>query len=784
MNSFKHKLLLCFFTILLGVVVSNAFVSVTDEVSAEELQDEIVIEDAIETEEVSPENAQSISSNDYLFKQYIESRLYKNTADKKSKTRKFRKATLSGINDIIYRKLREQIKDVADGVSDSTIFEVSLEDLGLKEKTWAATDLGVTTIVVNGSITQEAKTALTEKLGIDLEQIITELLFDCPYDLYWYDKEAAIRLSNPKIAAKKIKNVWHLYLTSGLTTSFEVSEDYSTGNKYEVDTSRAVRVNHAVEKAKELVQTAENETDHDKLTEYKNDICELVEYDIHAAYDMTMPYGDPWQVISVFDEDTTTNVVCEGYAKAYQYLCDLTDFEGDVKCISVSGVMTDSNSSEGHMWNILCMGNGKNYLADITNSDDDSTDDPNRLFMAGYISGDIASGYTFKGKTGSLRYIYDKDSISTFDDELILAPQGSCIHNLFRNDAIEPTETEDGQIEYWVCSLCGNLYSDVNAVKEIYPEDIIIPAGTEELDSVYRLYGDTRYETSLQVANDYKEKLRIDQFDTVILADGRNYADALAGSYLSCILDAPILLVDSNQNHITAVQAYIKANLTKNGKIYLLGGTAAVPDKAVTGLSGYRVSRLWGKDRYETNLAILEEATQHKKTNEILVCSGIGFADSLSAAAIGEPILLVKNSLQDSQQQYLKSLNETMTFYIIGGTGAVSDQVKKELIAYGTASRIGGSTRYETSVNVARKFFNSSKAAVLAYGKDFPDGLCGGALAYSERVPLILAANGKTEFVAAYADENAIHVGTVLGGPALISDASVDLIFDSISVIR
>lgn len=296
--------------------------------------------------------------------------------------------------------------------------------------------------------------------------------------------------------------------------------------------------------------------------------------------------------------------------------------------------------------------------------------------------------------------------------------------------------------------------------------------------SISRIYGDTRFETSLKAADELKKQLNVDKFDTVILAYGKNYADALAGSYLSCAADAPILLVDSSKKHIDPVQAYIRNNLSPGGKIYLLGGESVVPESAVAGLNGYEVERLWGSDRYATNIKILEETQKYSGTeSEILVASGTGFADSLSASAVGKPILLVKNTLQDGQKEYLESLGEGLTFTIIGGTGAVSDSMKNELNAYGTTDRINGSTRFETSVNVARRYFLTPESCVLAYGMDFPDGLCGGAVAHAMGGPLILAANNRTQFATAYVYRTDISRAIVLGGPALISDQSVDLIF-------
>ena len=304
-----------------------------------------------------------------------------------------------------------------------------------------------------------------------------------------------------------------------------------------------------------------------------------------------------------------------------------------------------------------------------------------------------------------------------------------------------------------------------------------IPKKESEEISVDRIYGSTRFETSLLVADKLKEKLGKDKFDVVILAYGRNYADALAGSYLSNVLSAPILLVDSGKDRINAVQAYIKNNLNAGGTIYLLGGTAVVPDSAVAGLNGYTVTRLWGKDRFETNIAILQEAAKFTGDREILVCSGGGFADSLSAAAVGRPILLVRSNLLDSQKHYLKKLGGNKKFCIIGGEGAVTDWIADELEVYGTVERIGGSTRYETSVNVAKRFFTSPENGVFAFGQDFPDGLCGGALAYASGAPLILTATGRTEFAEAYALEANMLTGMALGGPTLISENSMNAIF-------
>ena len=82
-----------------------------------------------------------------------------------------------------------------------------------------------------------------------------------------------------------------------------------------------------------------------------------------------MAYGNPWQLIWVFDNDDSTNVVCEGYSKAFQYLCD-KGFAGSstISCDTVTGTMGGATGAGNHMWNLVTI-DGDSYLADITNSD-------------------------------------------------------------------------------------------------------------------------------------------------------------------------------------------------------------------------------------------------------------------------------------------------------------------------------------------------------------------------------------------------------------------------------
>lgn len=317
----------------------------------------------------------------------------------------------------------------------------------------------------------------------------------------------------------------------------------------------------------------------------------------------------------------------------------------------------------------------------------------------------------------------------------------------------EATLEEPGVMEY-ACTVCGGSY---------------------QAAYMYRIYGEDRCETARKAADELKKVLGIEKFDTIIIASGDAFADALAGSYLSAVKQAPILLHRDSQQSKNV--EYIRNNLNAGGTVYILGGSDAVPGSVAAALNSYNVKRLGGMTRFETNVAILEEAGV--SGGELLVCTGYEFADSLSASATGLPILLVhsgKTELNETQTEYLEKLNLSR-ITIIGGSSAVNEELAGELAEYGTVRRLGGTTRFETSVLVAKTFFEAPASVILAYGWNFPDGLCGGPLANALNAPLLLTESAEYEAAEAYVTGHGITKGAVLGGSILIGDEAVWEIF-------
>ena len=304
---------------------------------------------------------------------------------------------LQGMNKTIYDFLKTQITAVANGTLTSTEFTIGDGNAVLS---WTKADLGVSTIISGGSVTAEANQAANEKFTqtIDVNKIVNSLLTDCPYELYWYNKiKGASVMTNRSCTDSEVK------ITS-IVFKFAVSEDYASG-EYTVDASKIAATAGAVNNAKAIVAKYAGKSDVEKLTAYKNEICQLTDYNHAAADNPSTPYGNPWQLVSVFDNNPGTKSVCEGYAKAFKYLCDLSDFDGDVSCYIVDGYMQGGTGEGNHMWNVVQI-DGGTLLVDVTNCDDGTIGAPDQLFLK--VGQKNGSWYAIDCGSDTIYYTYSE----------------------------------------------------------------------------------------------------------------------------------------------------------------------------------------------------------------------------------------------------------------------------------------------------------------------------------------------------------------------------------------
>ena len=279
----------------------------------------------------------------------------------------------------IYMALREKVAQIARGKENSTVINVS--NIPLKSP---------------------------ETDGVQILRVMGLLWLSCPFDLYWYEEQSGFYFD---------------YSYSGsslnLTIKMPVSQDYRKG-QYEIDENKKVVALKALQNAIKIADEATG-SDYDKIMYFKNKICELVKYDTASNNDQIKGKikagNNPWQMVSVFDNNTSTNVVCAGYSKAFKYLCD----RAGIECKVVNGVCGGA-----HVWNVVTL-EGKNYIVDVTNCDSGSSGFPDKLILVG-AEGSIADGYKALGTPMVYRYYTAKDSGVT-DMEFVFGTSGLIISN-------------------------------------------------------------------------------------------------------------------------------------------------------------------------------------------------------------------------------------------------------------------------------------------------------------------------------------------------------------------
>ena len=374
--------------------------------AAEESEMSITAESVLVTDNID------LPDSEVLFEGYVEKTFYGDYGDSVFSTTA--RNNLSEANAKIYDALKPEIAKIANGESASA--KISISDSLLPKATFIPEELGVTSFTESTINTAKANIN-SEKLGFDFAIICKALMYDCPCELYWFDKTVGYGISYGISYSPNSLTV------KNFTFNFIVSKEYSssgTTGTYVTDTTKTSAAKTAAANARTVVSSNAGKTDIEKLFAYKNYICDNVTYNDKAATNSSTPYGNPWQLIYVFDGKSDTNVVCEGYAKAFQYLCDLSTFSNPkIYCISVTGTMNGG----GHMWNVMRMDDGKNYLVDVTNSDTGTIGSGgNRLFLNTYDTKNSDTSYTYTITSQSVTFVYDDNTKAIYSsEELVLS---------------------------------------------------------------------------------------------------------------------------------------------------------------------------------------------------------------------------------------------------------------------------------------------------------------------------------------------------------------------------
>lgn len=186
-----------------------------------------------------------------LFEDYLESLDEQGNAPRAKKTAG---SKLTGIDKVLYTKLTRYIAQVAAGDRASTVFDIPVEELGLDQLTWTASELGVEAIIVDDDFSYDAVAAVYAKCTYHSSQIIQALLADNPYELYWYEKTKNTLTEGYSITADydRDKDEYVIGIEGSISMSFPIADEYSAG-VYTFDTEIGKSVQTIVENAMVIV---------------------------------------------------------------------------------------------------------------------------------------------------------------------------------------------------------------------------------------------------------------------------------------------------------------------------------------------------------------------------------------------------------------------------------------------------------------------------------------------------------------------------------------------------
>ena len=204
---------------------------------------------------------------------------------------------------------------------------------------------------------------------------------------------------------------------------------------------------------------------------------------------------------------------------------------------------------------------------------------------------------------------------------------------------------------------------------------------------VTRLFGPSRVETSVEIANDATRRYGIRTWVGLARAYDEGpkaaiaWADSVAAGGWSASTRSPILLTMSETLH-PAVGDWLNANAPDNRTV--LGGTAAITESVRRAAGG--TDRVAGSNRYATSVTIADQLVNPEAASYLITSGnhpdGWGYAliGAGHTADTGNPLLLSgTEDLPDEVDAATCSTGTRTPTHIMGGTEIVSEAVADAL---------------------------------------------------------------------------------------------------------
>ncbi|MGX5682722.1 cell wall-binding repeat-containing protein [Schumannella luteola] len=252
-----------------------------------------------------------------------------------------------------------------------------------------------------------------------------------------------------------------------------------------------------------------------------------------------------------------------------------------------------------------------------------------------------------------------------------------------------------------------------------------------------RLAGTDRFKTAVAIS----QANFAPNVDTVYLANGLNFPDALSAGALAAQLGAPVILTVP-----TSLPDAVRDELIRLSpeRIVIVGGYPSVSADVEALVEALPFSpdvvRFAGANRFDTNQQLIRDAQTQLGGDPITVAyvsNGLNFPDALAAAPAaaskGGVVVLVNGSATSLDAATLDLLDDlgVEDIYITGDVSSVSAGIQSQLnsIYPGHVTRFAGVNRFDTASRiVAEAWPEGAGSAILSNGLNFPDALAAGAL--------------------------------------------------------
>ncbi len=228
--------------------------------------------------------------------------------------------------------------------------------------------------------------------------------------------------------------------------------------------------------------------------------------------------------------------------------------------------------------------------------------------------------------------------------------------------------------------------STVAEIARLAPSEVVVLGGTEAVSelvasaiataaglpdtAVRRIAGADRYETAASIAREVGVPPTGTAAGTVTLVNGESLADALSIIPWAGRSGSPILLTESSRLP-TAPAEFLAERADEVSATLVIGGPIAIEPSVITTMAA--PSRLWGRNRYLTNVEVLKRFYASGGLSPYVISSyaySDGIVVACHAARTGIPVLLTGGRVIDirTREWITRNRPRIATFTVVGGS--------------------------------------------------------------------------------------------------------------------